>query len=304
MMHVTLDVVGSTFFGADLGAPRGAQELVDAVLAALDVVVARARSPLPDRLAPGSRRLARSLATIDGTVARVVRLRRERGPGGGDPDLLDLLLAATDDEGAMDDAQLRDELVTALVAGHETVASALTWTWHLLSRDPGAARRLREEADAVLGQREVPAHGDLPALVRTRALLEESLRLYPPAWVVTRRTLADEVLGGYDVPAGSLVIVSPWVVHRHPGAFADAERFDPGRFLPERRAEVPRGAYLPFGAGPRLCIGREAALVEGTLLLAALARAWDLEAVRTRVPVDALVTLRPRGGLPLRLRRR
>ncbi|RJK97148.1 cytochrome P450 [Vallicoccus soli] len=314
MMHTTLDVVGGTFFGADLtgagGAGGGAgtaQGLVDAVLAALEVVVARARTPLPARVPlPGDRRLARALATIDGTLAGVVAARRARGPrpAGADPDLLDLLLAATDGDGPMDDRQLRDELVTALVAGHETVASALTWTWHLLSRDPAAARWLHEELDAVLGPDEVPGHEHVPALVRTRAVLDEALRLFPPAWVVTRRALQDDVVGGYAVPAGSLVIVSPWVVHRHPGAWADPERFDPARFLPERRGTVVRGAYLPFGAGPRLCIGRGAALVEGTLLLAALARRVGLEAVRARVGVDALVTLRPRDGLPLRLRRR
>jgi cytochrome P450 len=301
MTRLTLDVVGAALFGTDLaaGADVDPDALVGAVLVALDAVVAGARTPL--RL-PGwlptrrRRRLRRGLATLDETVFAAVR-RRRAGPAPVEPDLLDLLLRA-----GMAERQLRDEVVTLVVAGHETVASALTWSWHLLGGDDAARTRLRAEAAAVLGAgpaSRLPTYDDLPRLPWTRAVVEEALRLYPPAWVVTRRAVAPDVLAGHRINAGTLVIVSPWVLHRHPDLWADPTRFDPARFLPERRFELPRGGYLPFGAGPRLCIGREFALVEGPLLLAAVAARYDVRPVPgAGRRVDAAVTLRPRGGLP------
>jgi cytochrome P450 len=328
MMSATLDVVGQALFGTRLGAvhpgagagpgsaPGSAEALIVAVLGALDTVVARARSPLPAPAwapTPRTRALRRHLRTLDATVAAVVAERRaaaERGAAGAG-DLLDLLLAATDAEQGMDPRQLRDEIVTLVIAGHETVAAAMTWAWYLLAGDPAAAERLHREVDDVLGGRtagcrpRLPTYADLPRLPWTRAVLDEALRLYPPAWVVTRRALGPDTLAGRDIPAGSLVILSPWVVHRHPGVWPDPERFDPGRFLPPRREEVPRHAYFPFGAGPRLCVGREFALVEGTVLLAALAARYRFDRVPGRaVRADALVTVRPHGGLPLLLTRR
>lgn len=316
MMRATLEVVGATLFGADLLGE--AEPLVGAVLTALEVVVARAQSPLKLPLgvpSPRNRRLARSLSTMDAAVsaivARRVAHRRASGPEAeGTGDLLDLLLAGREDAdgagggGRLPEGLIRDEILTMIIAGHETVASALTWAWHLLGAHPQVLARLQAEADATLGGR-LPAYDDLAALGYTRQVLDETLRLYPPAWVVTRRSVAPDQLAGHVLPADSLVITSPWTLHRHPDVFAEPDRFDPGRWAPGRREQVARGGYLPFGAGPRMCIGRELALAEATLLLAAVAGRWSLEPVPGHeVRVEALVTLRPRGGLPMVLRRR
>jgi cytochrome P450 len=230
--------------------------------------------------------------------------RRRAAIGTGD-DVLALLLRAAD-AGELTAAEVRDELVTLVIAGHETVASCLTWVLHLLAGAPEVRTRLHEELDGLAGRD--PSWGDLPALRYTRAVVDEALRLYPPAWVITRRAAAPDTVAGVDIPAGTLVILSPWLLHRRADRWPDPERFDPSRFLGDapaaRAARDP--AYLPFGAGPRLCIGRDLALVETVLVLAALLR--DREVTRppgTPQPrVDALVTLRPRGGLPLLLTKR
>jgi cytochrome P450 len=296
-LQATLEVVGRTLFGADVGS--GGERVVAAVLEALEVVVSRARTPVPGWLpTPSGRRLARAVRTLDEACAAVVAQRRRDGVAG--EDLLALLLRAAD-TGTVDARAVRDELVTMVIAGHETVASALTWTLHLLATHPAAQQRLHAELDAVLAGRE-PAWGDLPALTWTRAVVDEALRLFPPAWVLSRRALTDDVVDGVAVPSGTVVILSPWLLHRRADVFADPERFDPERFGGPAARQVPRGAYLPFGAGPRQCIGRDFALVETVLVLAALLRDRVVLPVPGRSPrVDALVTLRPRGGLPLRL---
>jgi cytochrome P450 len=295
MMAAALEVVGAALFSADLRRDAGA--IVDAVLVALDRVVARARSPwLPPAgvPTPGNRRLARALATIDGTVAAMVAERRARGDLGDD--LLGMLLAMSADD---DTTAVRDEAVTLLIAGHETVASALTWAWWLLATHPDAQDRLHAEVDALPGP---PGFADLRRLPFARAVVDEALRLYPPAWVISRRAAAEQVLGGYTVPAGATLLVSTWALHRHPAWWAEPAAFRPERWLEDASGGAPRWAYVPFGAGPRLCIGRDFALVEATLLLAELARHWAVAPVPGPPPqVDALVTLRPRGGLPLRL---
>ncbi|MGQ7297558.1 cytochrome P450 [Quadrisphaera sp. KR29] len=319
-LQATLEVVGRTLFGGDVTAEGvdDGERVVAAVLEALGVVVSRARTPVPGWLpTPSRRRLRRANRVMDEVVDRVVARRRASGELG--QDLLGLLLAAVD-EGRLPPEAVRGELVTMVIAGHETVASCLTWTLHLLAEHPEAQDRLHAELDAVLGVAEgggeggggggarsshrAPTWEDLPALAWTRAVVDESLRLYPPAWVVTRRAEADDVVDGVAVPAGTLVIVSPWLLQRRADAHADPERFDPGRFTGEG-PEVPRGAYLPFGAGARLCIGRDFALTEAVLVLASLLRDRAVRPVPGREPVlEALVTLRPRHGLPLRLERR
>ncbi|HYJ75257.1 MAG TPA: cytochrome P450 [Kineosporiaceae bacterium] len=289
-LQTMIEVVGSTLFAADLSG--SGERLVEAVDAALQVVVRRARSPLPAVLprrlpTPSARRLRAATATLDAACADLVAHRRAAGLGEADADVLALLLRAADGLDGLDDREVRDELVTLVIAGHETVASCLTWTLHLLADHPGVQDRLA--ADLA----EHPDGGPW-----TRAVVDEALRLYPPAWIVTRRALEAGVVAGVDVPAGTLVLVSPWLLHRRAADWPEPERFDPSRFL-ERRP--PAGDYVPFGAGPRLCIGRDVALVQSVRILAELLR--DRRVVRPAgapaVRVDALVTLRPRGGLPL-----
>jgi cytochrome P450 len=201
---------------------------------------------------------------------------------------------------ALTDTDLRDELVTLVIAGHETVASCLTWTAHLLAGSSQVQARVHAELDDVLDGRP-PTWADLPRLAYLRACVDEALRLYPPAWVLTRQALVPDEVCGVEVPAGTLLIISPWLLHRRGASWPDPERFDPDRFLEDPAAGTRLGAYLPFGAGPRLCIGREFALVEAVLVLATLLRENRLDRpVGAAEPrVDALVTLRPRGGLPL-----
>ncbi len=307
-VRAMLDVVGRTLFADDLAG--AGEQVVDAVDAALRVVLARARSPLAGgplgRLpSPSRRRLRRAVATLDQVCAETIARRRATGLDPADGDLLAVLLRAAD-QGELTAREVRDELVTLVIAGHETVASALTWTLHLLAGAPAVQARLQAELDQVLDGRE-PGWKDLPQLDYTRAVIDESLRLYPPAWVITRRSAGPDRIDQVEVPAGTLILISPWLLHRDPVHWPDPVRFDPDRFLdpgPEQGRRTP--GYLPFGAGPRLCVGRDFALVEATLMLAALLRDRTVRrppgAVEPRV--DALVTLRPRGGLPLLMRSR
>jgi cytochrome P450 len=243
------------------------------------------------------------VATLDDACLGVVRRRRAAGLDPEAADVLALLLRAADAEGGLDEREVRDELVTLVIAGHETVASCLTWALLLLARHPDVQDRLAAELAGLPDGRR-PGWGDLGALPYARAVVDEALRLYPPAWVVTRRALEDDVVDGVAVPAGTLVLLSPWLLHRRPESWPDPLRFDPERFLgTDASRGAPRGDYVPFGAGPRLCIGRDVALVQAVLVLATLLRGRRVERPDDGVPVhvDALVTLRPRGGLPLRL---
>jgi cytochrome P450 len=251
--------------------------------------------PLPSNL-----RFVRARARLDATVMRMIAERRAEGRDRGD--LLSMLMAARDDEGdgaGMSDVQLRDEVMTLLLAGHETTANALTWTFYLLSQNPGAESRLHQELDDVLGGR-LPGVDDLERLGFTERVLAESMRLFPPAWGMGRRALDDYRVRGYVVPAGSLVSVSPYVTHRDARWYPDPERFDPDRFTAEERAARPKFAYFPFGGGARTCIGESFAWMEGVLLAATIAQRWRFRlAPGHDATPQALITLRPRHGMRL-----
>jgi cytochrome P450 len=231
----------------------------------------------------------------------MVQNRRAQLAAGQQPDddLLTMLLEARDPESGdgMSDAQIRDEIITLLIAGHETVASALTWCWYLLAQHPEQLARLQEELDGVLDGRR-PTIADLAQLPLTRAIFDETLRLYPPAWIITRRAIAADKLGDGEIPANGLILISPYVVHRHPGFWPEPEQFKPDRFLPGASDGRPRFAYIPFGGGLRLCIGDQFALTEAQLIIAEVARRGRLALVPDqKVVMEPLVTLRPQHGL-------
>jgi cytochrome P450 len=215
-----------------------------------------------------------------------------------------MLMEARDEETgeAMSDVQLRAEAATMLSAGHETSALALSWTWYLLAEHPDAEARLHAELDEALAGR-VPTVEDLPRLPYTRMVVEETMRLYPPVWVVGRTAIGDDEVGGYHIEANSEVVMCQYVTHRHPEFWDSPDMFDPERFLPERVAARPRYAYFPFGGGPRQCIGNNFALMEIQLVLATLARRYRLRLApgQPRVEPDASITLHPRGGIRMML---
>ena len=273
MSRLTLAVVGRTLFDADVEGE--AAEIGQALSESIEMLN---RFMLPfsgvlERLPTGTaRRLRRARARLDATIYRLIAERRAGGPGGGD--LLSLLLLARDAEdptARMSDEQVRDEAMTIFLAGHETTAVALTWTWYLLARNPAVEERLGAELRRELGGR-LPTVADLERLGYTERVIAEALRLYPPAWIIGRRTMVDLELDGYRIPAGSIVVLTPFVTHRDPRWHPEPLRFDPDRFAPGAQAGRPRYAYFPFGGGPRTCIGEGFALLEARLLLATLAQ--------------------------------
>jgi len=204
----------------------------------------------------------------------------------------------------MSPAQLRDEVTTILMAGHETTANALAWTWYLLARHPDAEARLHAELDAVLGGRR-PSFADLARLTYTRQVIEETLRLYPPAHTISRTAIAADRFGAVPVPAGSVITISPYTTHRNPTLWPDPERFDPDRFAPDQVAGRHRFAYLPFGGGPRICIGTAFAMAEAQAIVATVAQDWRLRlAPGHKVEPVGLITLRPASGVWVTAERR
>jgi len=305
MAHLTLEIVGRTLFDTEVG------DEADALGGALtDAMVLFDRLTIPfsewlDRLPlPSNRRFARARERLDSTILRLIDEHRRSGDRG---DLLSMLIDSRDDTvdgGAMTDVQLRDEALTIFLAGHETVANALTWTWYLLSRHADAAARLHAEVDEV-ARTERAGPGAFDRLPYTRAVLAESMRLFPPAWVIGREPRRDVEIGGFAIPAGTIVMMSPWVLHRDPRFWDEPTAFRPERWLDGDRASVERRAYLPFGAGPRKCIGEGFAWMEGVLVLASLARRWTARLVDGH-PSDTrpLITLRPRYGMRMALEAR
>jgi cytochrome P450 len=301
MAAYTLAVVGKTLFDADI--EEEAHEIGDALSAA---IAAFSFSVLPfgDFLLrlplPAVRRFRRGRERIDTTIYRMIDERRASGEDRGD--LLSMLLLAHDTEGdgtGMSDLQLRDEAMTLLLAGHETTANQLTWTFYLLSQYPEVEARLHAEIDA-LGDASLGAD-DMSRLPYARAVIAESMRLYPPAWIVGRRTLNEYHLGGYTIPARAYVLMSQWIVHRDPRWWDDADVFRPERWLPGGSAldaARPKFSYFPFGAGTRVCIGEQFAWMEGVLALATIARRWKLRLVAGHPIVpQPIVTLRSKHGM-------
>ena len=305
MMHLTLSVVGKTLFDSDVDSE--VEEIaaeVNAVMRLYNFLVAL---PQAERLLrypiPGLRRFRKARSRLDKTVYRMIHEHRQGKVDRGD--LLSMLMAAEYDDGTrMDDDQLRDEVMTIFLAGYETTANALTWTWYLLSQNPEAEARLHMEIDSALGGH-LPTFDDLPRLRYTEMVIAESMRLYPPAWAMGRRAINDFELGEYFLPAKTNVYFSPYIVQRSSQFFPEPLRFDPERFTPEAKAARNRFAYFPFGGGTRQCIGESFAWMELVLVVATIAQRWKLSLVPGHpVEPQALITLRPKFGMKMRLQQR
>ncbi len=304
MMCLTLAIVSRTMFGATV--VQDAEALGPAITELQEETHRRqfVLLDLPEWVPlPQLRRAKEARKTIERVVKRIIEERRRTDAPAHD-DLLAMLLNAKDaDTGEpMDDAQLRDEVRTIFLAGHETTSNALTWTWYLLARNPAAAKKLRAELARVLGGR-VPTVDDLPQLAYTKMVVEESMRLLPPVWAMSREAIADDEIDGYRIPAGSTVVLSQFITQRHPDFWEEPETFDPERFTPDRVNQRHRFAYFPFGGGPRFCIGNNFAMLEAQLILATIAQHYELDLVPEHpVQLEPLITLRPKHGLMMTLR--
>ncbi|MFN2602847.1 MAG: cytochrome P450 [Gemmatimonadaceae bacterium] len=306
MMRLTLGIVAKTLFDADVDSE--AREIGQAMTTAFESFN-YAMLPFTEYLdhvpIPAVRRFNAARDRLDRTIFRMIRERRSSGEDRGD--LLSMLLLAQDTEGdgtGMSDSQLRDEALTIFLAGHETTANALTWTWYLLSQHSEAEARLRAEVDSVLDGRS-PTVDDLQNLPYTRMILSESMRLFPPAWAIGRRALQSFKAGDYEIPKGSVVLMSQYIMHRDPRFFPEPERFDPERWTAEAQAQRPKFSYFPFGGGPRVCIGEQFAWMEGILLIATIAQHWRMRLMPNQVvDIQPLITLRPKYGMRMTTERR
>jgi cytochrome P450 len=306
MLLLTLRIVGFTLFSTELSAHAGNMgPALGIVLEHANFIATSMLLAVPPWVpTPRNRRFQAAMRVVDDLVLGIIAQRRKTGEDPGD--LLGMLMSATDESGGvgMTDRELRDEVATLVLAGHETTAQALTWTFMLLSRHPEIERRVVAEIQEVCGSAP-PSFEHLRALEYTGRVIDESLRLYPPAWLYERQALVDVELGGHAIPAKTIVAVVPWTLHRHPSHWPNPEGFDPDRFLPEAVAARPRYTYLPFGGGPRQCIGVNFALYEAKLVLATLLQRYSVELVPGQdLSCYAAVTLRPAHGMKVRLRRR
>jgi cytochrome P450 len=307
MMHATLHIISRAMFSSD------SDDIVDTVERGVTQYQTSVRPTFfdligaPDWLA-GLVNPKRGRGFFDDFDRAIDRLlaERERGRDAQPKDLLARLIAARDEEtgGGMTAQEVRDQVVTIFMAGHETTALALTWTWYLLAQHPAAESRLHAELDDVLGGR-TPRHEDLARLPYSRMVIEESMRLYPPAHTISRQALGDDALLGHRIPADAAIIIAPWLLHRKPAIWTDPLRFDPERFSLERNGARHRFAYIPFGAGPRICIGMAFAMAEAVLILATIAQRCRFR-LKAGHPVEpqGLITLRPRYGMRMHLLRR
>ncbi|MEZ4670688.1 MAG: cytochrome P450 [Anaerolineae bacterium] len=303
MADLTMKIIVRTMFGTGISNEE-THEMVDAYTKALKLMNVRMWTFfLPDFIPlPGDTAFRETIQQIDRAVYGFIKERRENPNDNND--LLNMLLDARDEETGegMSDQQVRDEVFTVFMAGHETSATVMTWVWYLIWQHPDVERRLMRELADVLDGR-TPTFDDLPRLTYTRQIIDESVRMFPPAWLIPRSTVSDDAIGGMPVKAGTTVLISPYVVHRHPDFWEDAERFDPDRFAPDRTHT--RHAYIPFGEGPRVCIGNNFAIMEMQLMIAMIAQTYHLslkpgvEIKPTTMPVlrpnnDLLMHLRPR----------
>jgi cytochrome P450 len=303
MMRLTMSIVSKVLLGIELTAD---DEMGRAMQVGIEWVQLLMQQPIHLPLfvpTPRNHRTREGLNLIRQRVQNLIDERRTKGEDTGD--LLSLLLLAQDEQGqGMSDQQVYDEVVTIFLAGHETTAQALTWTFHLLGQHPDLYRKLQEEVDTVLEGR-LPTYVDLNKLPYTLQVLKEAMRIYPPSSVIIRHAIRDTELGGYKIRKNSWVTYSQYILHRRPDNFPDPERFDPERFAPENEQKLPRYAYTPFGAGHRICIGNHFATMEGHLLLATLAQKVSFEALNDfPVTPELVVTLRPKNGLKMKVKRR
>ncbi|QNI34374.1 cytochrome P450 [Alloacidobacterium dinghuense] len=300
MMRLALQIVARTLFDSDV--TKDVQRIndeVNAIMRLYNFLVALPRAEAMLHLPiPGLMRFKRARKRLDKVVYRMIEDRRRSGVDGGD--LLSMLLASRDDEAdhsGMTNEQLRDEVLTIFLAGYETVANALAWTWLLLGQNPDAEAKLHAEIDTVLGGR-LPTLEDLPQLRYAEMVLSESMRLYPPAWAMGRQATCDVEIGPYKLPAGTYIFFSQYIIQRNADFFPDPLRFDPERFTPEHKAGRPRFAYFPFGGGSRQCIGESFAWMEAILSLVTLAQRWRLKLVPEQaIDVQPKITLRPKYAI-------
>jgi cytochrome P450 len=303
MMQLTLGIASQVLFSVDISDEASDfGQAFTTVNRYLTEHYFKSPFPVPIQVpTPANREAQAALEVLNQVVTEVITAHREH-PQAHD-DLLTTLLEARDEETGegMDDELIRDQVMTLLLAGHETTAVALSWTWYLLSTHPLVAQRLRAELAQTLGGR-APTIDDLANLPYTNMVIKEAMRLYPPAWVVARRAIAEDRLGEYTIPANTYVVMSPYTMHHHPGFWENPEGFDPERFSPERSKDRPSFAYFPFGGGPHLCIGRDMAMQEAPLILATVAQHYRLDLVPGHpVEMEPLITLRPRGGMLMTL---
>ena len=306
MSRLTFQIVGATLFGGDIERHAGEiAEIQDAVNMRPQEM--RALMTLHSWIpTPYNLKWKRATRRLDRIVYGMIAARHRAGTGGGGGDILDRLLNARDEETGegIDETQVRDEVVTLMLAGHETSANALTWTLYLLATHPEVEARLTEDLTAHLNGAPATA-ADLPRIPYLKQVVQESMRIYPPVWAYARRSEQEEEFDGYALPANAYVAVVPYALHRHPEFWPDAERFDPDRFQPNRSQASHSYCYLPFAAGPRTCIGAGMAMLETQLVLAQIIQRFKVRVVPDhRIETVAKVTLKPRYGLPVTLNRR
>lgn len=302
MTRLTLEIIVQALFTVDLG--TRAPNLVDAITVLMEGLGERANLTfnIPMMITPeGKRAFESALAQVDAFCQEVIEERRQRLAHGDAPptDLLGDLLKSTDP--SLSDRDLRDEVVTMLISGHETTALILSWSWMLLAQTPEVEAELHAEVDALLDGRGALL-ADVPRMVVTTRILQEAMRLYPPVWYIARRALVDTRIAGIEIPKNDTVLICPYLIHRAQAWWPDAEQFNPSRFNPDRFPAPVRGSYIPFGAGRHTCLGQHIALLEGVLVLATLARSIRVRPVYSTLPdMETTITLRPLGGLPATL---